>query len=180
VFSATLFTVMVPADAAQLESGRDAMIPVHFPRPAASYFSRLLVGRRPPSELVGDTVVYRTLLRTRRLSLTGAPRVRWRSSGTGVGMLRIRAADGGRAVLPILIVNRRVQHGLTADELDRLRDALAGTRDRATGVIRQGLRLQADHLRAGGDLADSPLRSFTGAFRPTATAPASASPSADR
>jgi hypothetical protein len=187
MFSATMFTVMVPVDAVVMQ--------VRFPRPAGPAFSRyasaiallgmavwgiptlpwpaalfsigaavtfwarnLLVDFRPHSELVGDTVIFRTLLRTRRVRLTGAPKVRLRWSGTGVITLRVIARHGDRARLPILTVNSRTQHGLNPEELDVLREALAGAWDRATDIIRELLHLQAAHLRAGGELIDSPLR----------------------
>lgn len=116
------------------------------------------------SELVGTTVVYRGLFGTRRVDLAGAAEVRLWANPAGIANLRVRPA-GGRPTtdLPVLLMTAYVKKCMEPDGLDRLGAAAAGAADPRGDGVATVLRMQAEHLRGGGALADSPMRPLTDA-----------------
>jgi hypothetical protein len=115
---------------------------------------------RPPTELIGDTVVLRALLWTRRIQLGDAQEISVRGYWNGSTALVIKPARGRQVYLPLVVWNDITPHrGLTAVELDNMAAILAGlTRGPSRGQAIRRIQLQAEHLRTGGSLKDSPLR----------------------
>lgn len=122
--------------------------------------SLALVLLRPPTELVGSTVIVRALLWNRRVDLAEASDVAVRGYRNGSTYLLIAPARGRAVRLPLLVWNDIApHHGRGAAELTDIARVLeqVGRGPSCAAAIRS-IRQQAEHLTGGGSLQDSPLR----------------------
>lgn len=117
-----------------------------------------LVRFRRPTELVGTTVFIRALGWTRTIDLTIAREIRLNRSWNGGTHLVVLPVKGRKAYLLLSIWNDISHRGLTVDELHaliRVLDSLRG--NQIVGDVQPRLKAQAEHLRNGGSLRNSPL-----------------------
>ncbi|MGI8695534.1 MAG: hypothetical protein ACR2JQ_02610 [Mycobacteriales bacterium] len=126
----------------------------------------LLATVRPPTDVVGTMITYRSLLRTRRIDIAGARSVALRANHAGMALLAVQGAAGGaRAYLPLMVRSTYVKRAVPPDELAVILAALPAARDpRARGVA-ELLTAQAEHLARGGTPDTSPLAPLTNAAR---------------
>ncbi len=122
----------------------------------AAVVRMLLMGT---SRLVNGTLHHIGFLHNREVPIAGARTVTLEPSSGGFGQLRIIPAQG-RPVHLQLMLNAWPFVGvcMRPDDLDRLGEALLATGNAQAQDLRTILHLQAEHLRAGGSLATSPLR----------------------
>jgi hypothetical protein len=111
------------------------------------------------SQLVDGTLHHIGFLHNRQVPIAGARNVTLEPSSGGFGQLRLVPAHG-RPVHLQLMLNAWPFVGvcMRPDDLDRLGEALLATGHAHAQDLRTILHLQAEHLRAGGSLATSPLR----------------------
>lgn len=114
---------------------------------------------RPPTEVLETTAIMRSLLSTRRIDLTTAASISINRSWNGGCFVIVQPHRGFRAYLLLAIWTDLARRGLTADQLETLADILDDLPgNNVAPDVRRRLTQQADHLRNGGSLQDSPLR----------------------
>lgn len=115
----------------------------------------------PLAWLEGTQLAERRGLRVRRAELADARQVRLVGNRVGGAYLSVEDSQGGTAGCQLLVVTAYSDRHVSANGLDRLREALAGSEAANAARVRELLAEQADYLRSGQGLMGSPLRTHS-------------------
>jgi hypothetical protein len=121
------------------------------------------------SYLEGSLLVQRGLLRTHRADLARATSVRLRPNRWGSAQLVVEDESGRSAFESLLTTDQYVKVAQPPELLDRIVEALASAPAGSAAGVRKVLARQAEHLRGGGAVEDSPLRPLTRTLTAAAT-----------